>query len=255
MNLHRSLETILEICDFIDRHRLPFHRLASMATGQAVVIPAGARLLTVSAAGNDPNAMWLNPTLADCPSAEEVGRLGAGGIGELRVWQAPEAAPRWQGPPDGGPFPTIAFSRQWIQETTRSASFPPSAAPSQERSRCRTIAPKRADRSRFAASSNSARHRPPGLRGRGACGAALRFHHYFRRSAADDPHARVDLWPLLPLRPETIGGAQLQTGTRPVSSFNSKHIGELDTNDGFLLKRSDGNRMSRTGVRVNDAVG
>jgi len=93
------------------------------------------------------------------------------------------------------------------------------------------------------------------LRGRGTCGAAFRFQHYFRLSAADDPQARVDFWPLLPLRPETIVGARLQTGTRPVSYFNSKHIGELDTNDGFLLWRSDSNRMSRIGVRVNDAVG
>jgi len=104
MKPHRSLETISEICDFIDRHRLPLQRLGSLATGPAVLNPAGARLLAGSAAGSNRNAMWLNPAPADCRSAEEVGRFSAGGIGGPRLWQAPEAAHRWQGVPDVGTF-------------------------------------------------------------------------------------------------------------------------------------------------------
>jgi hypothetical protein len=247
------LQTIPEICAALTAANVPFHLLGEHASGQAIVIAAGARVLALAGPRNERNVMWLNPGLGDCRSLSDVAKLGAGGIGGLRVWQAPEAAYMWDGIPK-----TADFSNYRVQSTMDPGSYFLREAGAQ---RCvieGTLALRdyrsAANLSLFVRRIIELQPLPEVLRSGSMSGVTLRLQHQFRLISASNPGATVDLWHLLQLPAGTTIGAEIRDGARAVSYFNPEQIGAIEGDGGFLRWQSNGQRMSKIGLRRDDVL-
>ena len=246
-----QLEKLSAISDALSHAGVAFHLLGDQTLGQAIVIAAGARVLALSAPGDDRNVMWLNPAISSLKNHSDVGNLGAGGIGGLRVWQAPEAAYMWDGAPD-----LNSFSNYRIQPAMDPGPYILSECSSR-----RCVLEARIDLRDYRTGAHVAfsvrriielAALPPALRAKNTRGVTLRLQHYFRLLKADDVSANVDLWHLLQLPAGTFVGARIKSGAQPVPYFHADRIGALDPVDGFLRWQTDGRRLSKFAIRVGD---
>jgi hypothetical protein len=249
-----SSAPLAPLCANLERAGVPFHRLGSPGQGEAIVVQAGGRVLGLSAPGGRRNAFWVHPMLASCRNAEDIGRLGAGGMGGLRLWQAPEAAYMWDGQAD-----LATFSNYRVQPAMDPGVY---AWGERSATRCAlSTAITLRDYGTNARVTFSVRRIielarvPANLGAKVARGLTLRFQHHIRLLDATDAAAKVDLWHLLQLPAGAIVGARVRPDARPVSYFNTARIGPLTSDHGFLQWPTNGTRLSKIGISVHDAMG
>jgi hypothetical protein len=248
------MTTVTELCHLLKSIGVPYFLLGDDRIGHAVMVREGGRVLALAPTGSDENVLWLNPNLERCRSAADLAKVGAGGIGGLRLWQAPEAAYMWNGSPDPTTFSNYQVQPAMdpgnysvVENSPRGCTLSATLTLRDYRSQGRVTFSVR----RIIEIAELPMH----LRSASKRGLVLRLQHHLRLLEADDANACVDLWHLLQLPAGTVIGAPLHSRGKPVPYFNESAVGPLKTDDGFLLWETDGARKGKIGLRVGDVLG
>lgn len=235
-----------ELTRFFELKKVPFALLGSLETGRVLVIEEGARVLALTAPGSDQNAFWCHPQVAACRNRDELSRVGSGGMGGLRLWQAPEQSFMWKGKPD-----SAAFSNYQIQEAAD-----PGCYSLEQTSQNRCVLQGEVRLTDYCSGKSIGleirrilelfplpdTHKTPG-----ANGLLLRMQNTLRLTSGN-ADARADLWHLMQLPAPAKIGAFVTEGTKPQIYFNPGMAGGWISEKGIFSWTTNGQRMSKLGL-------
>lgn len=239
------METLSALRHFLDSIHVPCHQLGSPATGSALVVREGGRLLALSAPGDDRNVLWTHPDLARCRTAAELATIGAGGAGGLRLWQAPENSYMWQGPAQ-----PATFANYQIQPAMDPGDYRFTATSADAATLAATIDLEDLQTRRHVVleieRTLGLRPLPDALLAAGLRGVTvtLRHHAHLQSSPAD---GFADLWNLLQLPAGTILAVPVNPVAVPSFYFNPERGAGWSVQDGLFTWPSTGRRLSKLG--------
>jgi hypothetical protein len=249
-----SLTTIDGLGQFLASIGLTYCRLGHPAIGQALVVREGARILALAPAGGEENVLWSHPELSGCRNAADLAGLLGGGMGGLRLWQAPERAFMWNGAADPVTFcnysvqPAMDPGQYQLNEVSATRCVLADTIVLRDLQSGQSIkfsVRRIIELSPLSAPSSSDTSR----------GVTIRLQHQLRLLEAPHAAMTVDLWHLLQLPAGTLVGAGVRAGAMPVPYFNAEQIGPIENDDGLLLWATDGQRKGKIALRVGDVTG
>ena len=240
-----------ELTSFLESESIPFVLLGVPETGRTLLIEEGARVLALAAPDSERNAFWNHPDLAQCSHRDELSRIGIGGMGGLRLWQAPEQAYMWNGKPDA-----VNFSNYQVQEDADPGHY---SLEQTSPHRCvvqgnalltdyRTGKKAELDIRRILELAPL----PEKYRDIGASGVLLRMQNTLRLTEGP-ADARADLWHLLQLPAPSNIGAFVSGNPTPRIYFNAHNADGWTSRNGIFRWHTNGQRMSKLGLS-SDAV-
>jgi hypothetical protein len=176
-----------------------------------------------------------------------------GGMGGLRLWQAPEAAHMWKGTPDPKTFSNYKVQSQMDPGTY---SMEQTSA-----NRCVISGRVRLEDYRGGSPVEFEIRRIVELcplPDRGpipeARGLKLRFQNHLHLKSGDET-SRVDLWHLMQLPAGSVIGAQVKKNTQPQIYFNPERADGWSIDDGNFTWQTNGKRMSKMGLGTASVLG
>jgi len=244
---------IVTLGRFLDSIQVPYRCLGSPETGRVLVIEEGARILAMTPPGSDTNVLWTHPSLSQCTSRKELSSIGAGGMGGLRLWQAPEAAYHWKGIAE-----PKTFSNYKLQQAMDPGAY---LLRESSKSRCtiegsvtlidyrtetqitcdiRRIIELAALPNRYAAC--------------GGAGFRLRMENHLSLRTGNET-SRVDLWHLMQLPVPCSIGAPVRPDMRPEVYFNPESCDGWEARNGCFIWQTNGKRMAKVGLGTDQVTG
>jgi hypothetical protein len=237
---------ITALCELLPQLEIPFRVLGSLATGRAVVIGDGARVLALAAPGSDETGFWLNPALGECRKPSDLVKLAHGGIGGLRLWHAPEKAYNWRGPVN-----TTDFATYYVQPAMDPAGYTLHAAPPDT-----AVLRARTELEDFRSGQKIVFdvERRVQVAAAGPSAVALRLAHQLTWVSGPD-NGSADLWSLLQLPAGAVLGAAVKPGAQPAVYYNGEAAAGWEIAQGQFRWPSNGRRTSKLGLGVNQLAG
>ena len=245
--------TLPEIVQFLTSRKIPFAQLGSRDAGRAVVIEEGARVVALSAPGGDDNVLWTHPANKKAKDRAAFSAPGPGGIGGIRLWQAPELGYMWNGTPN-----PATFANYEVQPEMDPGSY---CLEQVSARRCVLTGTVRLEDYRGGPAVDFAVRRiveigalPELYRPLASGGVTLRFQNHLKL-VTKDPGVRVDFWHLMQLPAGTLVGAQVCDKTEPLSYFNAQNADGWKVEHGAFTWRTNGKRLAKFGFAASSITG